>query len=303
MISQVHIPNTDLSMSRIIPGLMRLLEWNLTPAALVDWIQACLDLGMTTFDHADIYGDHRCEAAFGAALALEPDLRARMQIVTKCDIKFPSERRPGVYIPHYDTTRDHIIASAENSLRNFNTDYLDVLLIHRPDPLMNPDEIAEAFGALRQAGKVRYFGVSNFTPSQFTMLASRWGEPLVTNQIEFSVVQLDPLYDGTLDLCQRERVTAMAWSPLAGGRLFAENGDERSRRVRAALEQVAEAIGAQAVDQVVVAWLLTHPAMVLPVLGTGNLDRLRLSAEAEALTLDRQQWFTILKASHGHDVP
>jgi predicted oxidoreductase len=280
---------------------MRLREWGMDTAALLDFIHGCLDLGITTFDHADIYGSYTCEALFGAALAAEPSLRGRIELVTKCGIQLLSPNRPGNRVHHYDTGRDYIIDSAESSLRNLRTDALDLLLVHRPDPLLDADEVAEAFISLRAAGKVRHFGVSNFMPWQFHLLQSRLDFPLATNQIELSVLHLAPLHDGTLDQMQRLRVAPMAWSPVAGGRLFT-SGDERAARVRAALEAVGREVGAS-VDQAALAWVMRHPARVLPVMGTGKLERLREAAAAEAIVLDRQQWFAVWEASAGHEVP
>jgi predicted oxidoreductase len=287
--------------SRIVAGVMRLREWQMDTAAIIDFIHQCLDLGITTFDHADIYGSYTCEELFGAALAAETSLRGRIELVTKCGIQLVSPNRPDTRVHHYDTGRAHILASAERSLRNLKTDTLDLLLIHRPDPLMDADEVAEALTALRSSGKVRHAGVSNFMPWQFHLLQSRLDFPLVTNQIELSVLYLDPLHDGTLDQLQRLRIAPMAWSPVAGGRLF-DPRDERAARVRGVLEVIGRQVGAS-VDQVALAWLLRHPARVLPVMGTGKIERLREAAAAEAITLDRQQWFAVWEASAGREVP
>ncbi|NWF70935.1 MAG: aldo/keto reductase [Chloroflexi bacterium] len=291
-----------MQMSRLVAGVWRLMEWQMSKDALLDWIHACLDLGLTTFDNADIYGGYRCEAAFGEALALQPALRGTMEIVTKCGIALLSDQRPQHFVKHYNTSRAHIVAAAENSLRQMRTDYIDLLLIHRPDPLLNADETAAAFVELKQAGKVLHFGVSNFTPSQFDLLQARLDFPLVTNQIEFSVLHLQPLHDGTLDHSQRLRLPPMAWSPLGGGSLFTGQ-DAQTQRVRAALEQVGRAHGGAALDTVALAWLLAHPAHVVPVLGSGKVERLRGAAAAEQIQLDRQQWFSIWQASAGHEVP
>lgn len=288
--------------SRIVPGLMRLNEWGLDAPALLDWIEACLDMGLTTFDHADIYGGYTCEAAFGAALALKPSLREQMQLVSKCDIMLISENRPQTQVKHYDTRRDHIIASVERSLANLRTDYLDLLLIHRPDPLMDADEVAEALVALRSAGKVAYVGVSNFMPWTFDLLQSRLDFPLVTNQVEFSVNHLEPLHDGTFDQCQQRRIAPMVWSPLGGGRIFWAD-DEAAQRLRATLGQIGEELGGVPLDQVALAFVLMHPAHPLPVMGTGKLDRLRGAVSALDVALTRQQWFRIWQAATGHEVP
>jgi predicted oxidoreductase len=302
MVSRLQLANTDLSFSRLIPGLWRLTEWNFTTDDLHRWIAGCIEMGMTTFDHADIYGGYRCEALFGEVLARDASLRGKIELVTKCGIALINERYPAHRVKHYNTSRAHITASVEQSLVNLRTDHLDLLLIHRPDPFMNADDTAQAFYDLRQAGKVRHFGVSNFTPSQFDLLQSRLDFPLVTNQIEFSVTHVVPLYDGTLDQAQRLRVPPMAWSPLGGGSLF-RSDDATAQRVRHTLTQIGQAHGVADVETVALAWLLAHPANVLPVLGTSKLDRLQKAAAAESLILDRQEWFAILEASNGRDVP
>jgi len=301
-VSRIQMTDSGPEFSRLVAGVWRLGEWGMDTRGLLNFIHGCLDLGITTFDNADIYGGYACEGLFGAALAAEPGLRDRLELVTKCGIQLVTGNRPGNRVHHYDTSRDHIIGAAENSLRELHTDTLDLLLIHRPDPLMDADEVAEAFGALWAAGKVRHFGVSNFLPWQFHLLQSRLDLPLVTNQIELSVLHLAALHDGTLDHAQRLRVPPMAWSPLAGGRLF-DAHDERAGRVRAALEAVGQELGGAAADQVALAWLLRHPARVLPVLGSGRMERIHAAAMAEGLTLDRQQWFAIWEASAGREVP
>jgi len=194
------------------------------------------------------------------------------------------------------------VASAEGSLRALRTNYLDLLLIHRPDPLLDADEVSAAFESLHRTGKVLHFGVSNFMPWQFDLLADRLGFPLVTNQIELSVGHLEPLHDGTVDQCQRLRIPPMAWSPLGGGALL-RHEDARWQRVRNALARVGSRYGGASLEQVAIAWLLRHPAGVIPVLGTGRIERLRALAGAEAIELDRQDWFEIWEASAGHEVP
>ena len=288
--------------SRLVLGLWRLADWSLTEEQRLELIDGALDLGITTFDHADIYGDYRCEELFGQLLAQKPALRDKLQIVTKCGIKLVSERRPEHKLKSYDTSREHIIASAENSLRLLQTDYIDLLLIHRPDPLMDADEVAEAFIRLKEAGKVRFFGVSNFLPHQFDLLADRLDFPLVTNQVELSVNYLKPLHNGIIDQCQKRRIAPMAWSPLGGGALF-HSGEERFQRLRLTMEQIGEELGGATLSQVALAWLLTHPARVVPVLGTGKLHRLVTAVQALNLTLSREQWFAIWTASAGQEVP
>ena len=301
-VGQIDLTNSGPRFSRIALGFWRLAGWGLNDAQVLDLVRFSLDLGITTFDHADIYGDYSCEGLFGRALTLEPGLRASMQLVTKCGIKLVSPSRPQHAFKHYDTGRAHIVASAENSLRVLGTDYIDLLLIHRPDVLMDPDEVAEAFAALRQSGKALHFGVSNFTPSQFDLLASRLDFPLVTNQIEVSVLSLDLLHDGTVDQCLQKGIAPMVWSPFAEGRVFTEKS-EQAARVRQALETVGQDLGGASLDQVALAWILTHPARFVPILGSGKIDRIQSAAGAEALHLSREQWFAIWSASSGIPVP
>jgi len=291
----------DLQFSAIIHGLWRLAEWKLSAAELLRLIEECLDLGITTFDHADIYGRYTCEGLFGDALALKPSLRQQMQLVTKCGIKLMTPDRPEQKLPFYDTSKVHIVGSVERSLQNLRTDYIDLLLIHRPDPLMNPEEVAEAFTQLRDQGKVRHFGVSNFTTSQFDMLQSYLDMPLVTNQIEISVLHLDNMQNGTLDHCQMKRIAPMGWSPLGGGRMFTSE-DERAVRLRQKLTEIAAETGATSIDQIMYAWLLMHPARIMPIVGSGKLERIKTAVNSLDVAITRQHWFEILKASLGKDV-
>jgi predicted oxidoreductase len=288
--------------SRVALGLWRLNDWNMNTGELIRFIQKALETGITTFDHADIYGLYTVEEIFGKALKEQPGLRAKMEIVTKCGIKLVSESRPENTFHAYDTSRDQIIKSAELSLKNLSTDFLDVLLIHRPDPLMDADEVAEAFSHLRKSGKVRHFGVSNFTPFQFDLLQSRLDFPLVTNQVEISVLHMDAMHDGTLDQCQQLRISPMAWSPLGGGTLFS-GSDLRGQRVRSELQKIAGEHDGVGIGELALAWLLKHPSGIIPVLGTGNPDRVRSAAAALEIELSRDQWFRIWTASAGHEVP
>lgn len=299
--THLKIHPQGLSFSRIVPGMMRLNEWGMSAPQLLDWLKAVLDMGLTTFDHADIYGGYTNEARFGEALRLEPSLRQKMQIVTKCGIQLLAPARPNTYVHHYDTTRAHIVMSVERSLQNLQTDVIDLLLIHRPDPLMQPLEVAAAFDALAKAGKVRTFGVSNFSPSQFNMLQSACDVPLVTNQVEFSVLYTAPLTDGTFDQALSRGFAPMIWSPLGGGRLFSGQG-ETEQRLRQTLIKIGKELNAP-VDQVALAWTLMHPVNVLPVMGTGKLERLQTAVAALQTQLTRQQWFAIWEAAHGHEVP
>lgn len=294
----------ELSLSRLVFGAWRLLDGPERPdaEAVARLIATAVDLGLTSFDHADIYGGYAVEVAFGAGLARWKGRREAIQLVTKCDIMLISPDRPDNWIEHYNTSAAHIAASVERSLANLNTDYLDLLLLHRPDPLMQADETARGLEDVIRAGKVRAVGVSNFTPSQFDLLASRLPFPIVTNQIEHSVLETTALYDGRLDHAQRLRYAPMIWSPLGGGTLFTGKG-EREERVRKALSLAAKAYGAGDISAVAIAWLLRHPARLVPVLGTMKPERLALLVKALDIDLDRQHWFAILEASEGRPVP
>jgi predicted oxidoreductase len=300
--SRIKISSEGPEFSRTAHGLWRLKDWDKSPAEIQEMIHSCLQLGITTFDHADIYGDYNCESLFGAALAESSVRREDIELVTKCGIKLVSKNRPETSIKHYDTSASHIIDSVENSLKNLRTDYIDLLLIHRPDPLMNAEEVGKAFSRLKESGKVLHFGVSNFLPSQFELLSSQTDIPLVTNQIEFSVLNLEAQDNGTLDMCQRLRISPMAWSPLGGGTLFHDNS-ERIIRLRQVLKDIADEVGSNSIDQIALAWILSHPANFVVVLGTGNLDRIKTAVEAEKIKLSREQWFTIWTASMGREVP
>ena len=300
--SRIKISPEGPEFSRLTHGLWRLKDWDKSLIEIQEMIHACMQLGITTFDHADIYGDYNCERLFGTALAETSIRREDIQLVTKCGIKLVSKNHPETLIQHYDTSASHILNSVENSLKNLKTDYIDLLLIHRPDPLMKAEEVGEAFSRLKESSKVRHFGVSNFLPSQYELLSSCTDIPLVTNQIEFSVLNMEAQDNGILDLCQRLRISPMAWSPLGGGALFHEN-TERMRQLRQVLKDIGEDLGASSIDQVALAWILHHPVHFVVVLGTGKLDRIRRAVEAEKISFSREQWFMVWRASMEREVP
>src|SRR5882672_6096132 len=286
------------SFSRLIAGAWR---WHTVSSEVLErLIHTSLDNGITTFDHADIYGDHGNEKIFGDVLRQQPSLRDKLQLITKCGIKFPSAHRPETRMKHYDTSREHIVWSAENSLQMLGVDKVDVLLIHRPDPLLNPEEVAEAFTLLKQQGKAQHFGVSNFTPAQFEMLQSYLPFPLVTNQVEISLFLPQPLFDGSIDCLMKHRARAMAWSPLGGGKFLAGE-TESSRRVLDGLNQFGQRLAASP-SQLLLAWLLKHPSSIFPVIGTTKPERIAESVKAFDIKLDRQDWFEMLKWVMGKEV-
>lgn len=214
-----------------------------------------------------------------------------MEIVTKCGIVIQSENRPSHKSHHYNTNKTHIIKSVEQSLMNLKTDYIDLLLIHRPDPLMDPSETAEAFNQLKESGKVRNFGVSNFKKPQWDMLQAYLEYPLVTNQLELSAYNLENFEDGTINLCQEMGVAPMAWSPLAGGSIF-EESNEKAVRLRKTLEIVKEEIGANGIDEVMYAWLLRHPAKIIPIVGSGKKERLDSAIDSLNLSMKKNNGLT-----------
>ncbi len=238
---------------------------------------------------------------FGNVLRENPSLRKKIQVVTKCGIKLISQKFPEHKLHCYDTSKAHIIKSAENSLRNLSTDYIDLLLIHRPDPLMRADDTAEAFYDLKKSGKVLHFGVSNFLPTQFNLLQSRLDFPLITNQIEVSVLNTDHFDNGNIDFLQEKRISPMVWSPFAGGRIFWENS-EQANRVRNALNEIANKYQV-GIDAAATAWLLVHPVNFIVVLGSGKIDRIKSALKGLEIKLTREEWFKIWIASKGHDVP
>jgi len=281
-------------MSDIVVGTMRWGIWDakFTTAQYEAMIDTSMSLGMSTFDHADIYGDYTTEAEFGAALKLHPEWRSQMELVTKCGIIRVCDQKPEHYIKAYDFTKSHILQSAEDSLRNLQTDYLDVMLLHRPDLLMDPDEVAEAFELLYTSGKVRSFGVSNFTPSQVKLLQST--VPVGVHQLEVSVKDVSAFDDGRLDQCALDGIVPMAWSPLGGGKLPNE--------MLTVLEPLATAFEVTP-QAIALAWLLQHSSGILPVVGTTKAENLEAAQAALNIKLDRQQWYTIYQAATGTTLP
>ncbi|MHA6203958.1 aldo/keto reductase [Dyella soli] len=287
-----------LELSPIVAGLWRITDWNLGVAERVRWIEQALQLGITSFDHADIYGGYRAEAAFGAALKAAPSLREHMQLVTKCGIRLRSAERP-YRVNHYDTSAAYVRAQVEQSLRNLHTERLELVLIHRPDYLMDAAALAETFTALTAEGKVAHWGVSNHSASQFALLHQQ--HRLLTNQLELSPLHLHALDDGTLDQAQQLGLRPMIWSPLAGGRLF--NGDdEQAVRVRAEMTTMAARYGIS-LTTLAFAWILRHPSRPHPITGTGRIEGLRDAVAALQVSLDAEDWYAIWTAGKGHPVP
>lgn len=288
------------SADRLVIGCWRLLDWDFSKPSLADFIAQCCDLGIHYFDHADIYGDYQVEHSFGRALTVNKALKERVKIVTKCGIKLVSSQRPKHATHAYDLSKHHIIQSVETSLKLLGIEQIDTLLIHRPSPLMNPAEVAETFSDLAQQGKVLHFGVANFQSHEFELLQSQVDQPLVTNQIELSLLHRDALFDGTITQCQKLGLRPMAWSPLAGGKIFSLGED--SKKLQNVLTDLCEELGCS-VDQLALAWLLKHPASIIPITGSGNIDRIKSATLATKLTLSHDQWFQLLQAAQREEIP
>jgi predicted oxidoreductase len=287
-----------ITMSRLVYGMWRLGDDpDTSPGHVQAKVEACLAQGITTMDQADIYGGYTAETVLGAALRAAPGLRDRIEIVTKCDIVAPVGRHSAARVKYYDTSAAHITASVEASLREMATDRIDLLLIHRPDPLMDHHETGRRLDELVASGKVRSVGVSNFRPWDITLLQSAMSQPLVTNQIELSLNCRDAFTNGDLAFLQERGLPPMAWSPLAGGHLRAEANDGLSAR----LDALAQAAGTDW-TAVAVAWLLHHPAKIIPVLGTNSLFRIATISDALRVPMDRQTWFELLTLAQGHEV-
>lgn len=260
-------------------------------------IETCLEQGITTLDQADIYGGYEAEEVLGNCLSQSPGLKDQVEIVTKCGILIAAGRYSDVRVKHYNTSKEHIIASVEHSLRLMNIEVIDLLLIHRPDPFMDPREAAEGLETVLASGKVKSVGVSNFKSHDWDLLQSAMSTPLVTNQIELSVQAVDAFTNGDLAHLQAKGLPVMAWSPLGGGSLFDGSA--------AALVDTLEKVGARysaSVSSTALAWLMAHPAKIVPVLGTNRVDRIREASEALSIVMDRQDWFEIYTAACGCEV-
>lgn len=286
--------NHEVSLSRIVQGLWRLTKWNLSTDQLIEFIEACIALGVTSFDTAEIYGNYEAEAQFGLALKQRPDLRKKIQIITKTGINMKSDKRDYT-IGHYDTRYDRIVSSAKRSIELMHCDYLDVFLIHREDPLINHAQVAKALHDLEAMGLVKAYGVSNFDPFKFNALHEATQQRLVTNQIEWSPVCFEHFTNGNMDYLQQVHIRPMVWSPLAGGRLFSSQ-EEPYPQVRAVLETIAKRHNTHA-DTVVYAWILHHPVGALPISGSSQIERLKHAVDALDLTLTHEEWYEIYVAS------
>ncbi|MEC4004299.1 aldo/keto reductase [Flavobacterium sp. SUN052] len=284
-------------LSPIIAGTMNWGIWdkNLTTSEMVHLINICIENKITTFDHADIYGGYTTEAQFGKAFGESTISRDKLQLISKCGIQLEGNRTNK--IKHYNYSKEYIIWSVENSLKNLQTDYLNVFLLHRPSPLMVADEIAEAVEKLKSDGKIIDFGLSNFTASQTELILQK--TEISYNQIQFSATHHEPMLDGSLDYMQVHDIIPMSWNPL--GTVFRED-IEQTRRLKKLLAQLVEKYGVGS-DTILLSWVLKHPSKVLPVAGTVNIARIQQLMKAVELQLEQEDWFAIWTESMGNRVP
>jgi predicted oxidoreductase len=311
----VQLGKSSLRASGLAYGCWRIAgTWDSSavgPAAEAEGVKAVIaayEAGYTLFDHADIYCDGVAEKIFGKALKQVAGMRERILISTKCGIR--KECDPNIDSPfRYEFTAEHIISSCEQSLKRLGTDVIDLYQLHRPDYLMNPNEVAGAFEKLKTSGKVREFGVSNFRPSQVTALQKACPVHLIINQVEISLANRTAFEDGTLDQCLAEQITPLAWSPLAGGllgdgakALLPSQEAYRVKPINTALELIAKARGATR-TAVALAWLMKHPANIVPIVGSTNPANIRQAAKADALDLTRDEWYRLLEAARGERLP
>ncbi|MBF4493681.1 aldo/keto reductase [Flavobacterium sp. MR2016-29] len=286
------------TLSPIISGTMNWGVWdkNLTPKEMENMIQICIENKITTFDHADIYGSYTTEADFGKAFENSKISREKLQLITKCGIQMIAEKRPQNKIKYYDYSKDYIIWSVEESLKNLKTDYVDVFLLHRPSPLMQADEIAEAVEKLKSEGKIIDFGLSNFTNSQTELIRQK--TEVSFNQVQFSATHYEAMVDGSLDYMQTHGIRPLSWNPL--GTVFRED-TKQTRRLKKLLSDLVKKYGFGS-DTLLLSWILKHPAKVIPIAGTVNVARIQSLMKAVELEMDKEDWFAIWTESMGDDV-
>ncbi len=292
---------SGIKFSSVIAGCMRLGEWGAKydTDGYEKFIDGCLDLGVDNFDHADIYGGFSTEQEFGAVIKRRPDLKSKVKITTKCSIKFPCDNRPNYKSKFYDSTPEDIIKSVDNSLSYLNVDSIELLLLHRPDLLLDARAVADTFVELNKQGKVKYFGVSNYTTDQFDLLNSFY--PLINNQLEVSLLHLDAFYNGTLNQCQKLDITPTAWSPLGGGTIFKDTQDEKALRIKEAAKDLMVTYNCN-LSQLLLAWLAQHPTGIRPLLGTSKVSRVEEAVKAVNIKMTRADWYLMLEASRGHEI-
>ena len=288
-----------INISRLVYGMWRLTDDKDNSIKHIEKkLSLCLDQGISTFDQADIYGDYSAEEVFGRVIKANKSIRKKIEIITKCNIIAPCGRYADETLKYYNTSKEHIINSVNNSLTNMHTDYIDLLLLHRPDPFMNADETGQALDMLIKSGKIRAAGVSNFKPWDWCLLQSRMNNQLLTNQIEFSLLNYTPLTNGDLSFHYEKKIPIMAWSPLGGGRLLSE----KKTSLYLCLKNIAKKYDVD-ISTIALAWILAHPSQILPVVGTNNLKRIGNLHKATETKIERKNWFELYSASVGHEVP
>ncbi len=292
----------QVSLSRVIHGFWRLKDWDMSQSALLRFTEEIIDLGISSFDHADIYGNYEVEALHGAALAMNPSLRKKIQLISKCGIMLKTDKNPLRKVKFYEYSASHIISSVENSLKNLRTDYLDVLLLHRPSPFFDAAEVADAFRTLENQGKVLAFGVSNFNPVQYELLDFFLEKKLVTNQIEISAAHLEHFENNNIDFLQTKGVYPMCWSPLGGGGIMSPT-DDHSVHLLKEIEAVGSELNESNIDKILYAWLFAHPSKMMVIAGSGKIHRLKKAVDALQIKMSTEQWFRIYIAAQGKDLP
>ena len=299
---RIKLSKSGPDFSRMVYGTWRLLATKPDAQEINRRLHACLELGITTIDTSEIYGLYRVEEALGAALALSPGLRDKLEIVTKAGIYVPNDYHPERRTAHYNASGARLIKSLEKSLRLLGTDHVELFLVHRPDWLTRADDTATGLNELTRSGKIKSAGVSNYSASQFDLLNGVMEQPLVTNQIEFNLLHMEPILDGTLHQCEKLGILPMAWSPLAGGRLFNADEPAAARLAAAALEMSERTRGAT-LEQLAYSWILAHPSQPLPVIGTNKLERIQSAAKSVDIVLQREDWYALWQAAQGRKVP
>ena len=299
---RLKLAASGLEFSRMIYGTWLLLDTKPTAQEINRRLHACVDLGITTIDTAEIYGLYEVEQALGAALALSPGLRDKLEIVTKAGIYVPCAYHPERQTAHYNATGARLVKSLEKSLRLLGTDRVELFLVHRPDWLTRADDTAAGLNQLLRTGKIHAAGVSNYSASQFDLLNAHMEKPLATNQLEFHLLHHDPIHDGTFHQCEKQGVLPMAWSPLAGGRLF-DSKNDAAQRLAVTAQSLAARYGGATLEQLAYAWVMAHPSRPLPVIGTNKLERILSAAQADKITLEHEDWYALWEAAQGHRVP
>jgi predicted oxidoreductase len=286
--------------SNVVAGVIRWGSWGskLSSSKMASLINSCVEMGVTTFDHADVYGNYTTEREFGDALILSGVPRDQIQIITKCGIIKPCAEKPGFTISHYNTSKRHILESVDQSLENLGTEYLDVVQINRPSPIMNYEEMGEAFHILQESGKVKEFGVVNFSPDQIRAMVKYF--PITSHQSEFSLTHLAPLNDGTIDACVANGITPMSWAPIGGGTIFSNTKTGLKRKAK--LETFAEENG-WSITEMALLFLMHHPYNIRPVMNNPKVDKIKEAVDLVDVSLSNEQWYEILIMLQGHELP